>query len=387
MDCIICRGRFSCGRSCVLNSFNWVYRSTEVFGSSPPSIFVGRSGYPNVFASPAVPPEVGNTSLYDLPEAWRNVSISEVFRFRSSLVLGRFRVDVRKADSKAAELVQELSLYNKPVDTELILEKPPRRPVVDEVSAPFGPSAPARYARIVSAPAAPKVVERVYYDRELPATEAIVELYSKGVEVSQIQKLLSAGALGVRRRLVPTRWAITAVDDTISKALIERIKCYEEIDSYRVFVLKKERNTFAAVLVPRCWSYEWGEAWFPNTVWNRSRKVGIVVDAEGYGGRKNYAIMGGCYYAARLAVAEYLNAIRRQATAIVWREIYPGFNTPIGVWFVRESLREMFEGKHFEFDDFSEVLSFLSSHLKMLDAWLAKSKLLKEIGCQSRLEV
>lgn len=259
-------------------------------------------------------------------------------------------------------------------------ERPPKpKASFDETLPPFGPSAPAREVRICSTPSPPRAVERVYYDNEITAVEAMHYLYEKGIAVSHIQKLLSAGTLGIDRKLVPTRWAITAVDDTLSKEIIEEVKHYETIDRYRVFALKESKNLFTAILIPSPWSYEWGEAWFPNTTWNRTRKVGVLTDSEGFFGRKSYARLGGCYYAARLATVEYLRRIRRQATAVVWREIYPGFKVPIGVWFVREMLRKMYSGGYEEFDTLDEALQRIASLSALgVERWIKASKVIRQ---------
>ncbi|WP_048064716.1 MULTISPECIES: Nre family DNA repair protein [Archaeoglobus] len=349
----------------------------DILGSSPPSVFVGRYGYPKVRICPAVPPFTGDTKIYDTPEMWREVPVERVLEFRYSMILGQFRADVRR--SKEVEVVQEMSLYDKPIDVEVSFAKPPSvRAFFDDVLPPFGASAPAKEVIIHSAPRPPKAVEKVYYDTDLRAVEAMSYLYERGVAVSHIQKLLSAGTLGVKRKLVPTRWAITAVDDTLSKQIIEEIKQYETIDRYRVFVLKESKNLFVAILCPSPWSYEWGEAWYPDTTWNRTRKVGVLTDSEGFFGRTTYARLGGCYYSSRLATAEYLRRIRRQATAIVWREIYPGFNVPIGVWFVREMLRKMYAGKYCEFDTLEDALRFVDKHSNLdVGRWIEKSTLVK----------
>ncbi|NHW88967.1 MAG: hypothetical protein HA490_04885 [Archaeoglobales archaeon] len=385
--CLICRGRMFCGKSC--RAFEHEIRitySTEIFGSSPPSIFIGRKNYPEVYACPAVPPFVGDTEIYDRPENWGELSIDEILNFRYSLILGQFRVDVRKPETKIAELIQELSLYEKPVDVEVIFEKPPRPKVaLDEHHAPFGPFAPARRARICSSSRVPKVVEDVYESRDLKSTDAIKILYEKRIPVSHIQKLLSSGSLGIKRKLVPTRWAITAVDDTVSKLLIDEIRDFPILDEYRVFVHKKARNLFMAVLIPRVWSFEWGEAWFPNTTWNFGRKVVVECDSEGFYGRSDYATLGGCYYSARLGTVEFLQSIKRQATAILWREIYPGFKIPIGVWFVRENVREMFSKKPEVFDSLKDAVDYLASHSNLIEEWKRNSKLLRFLEGQKTL--
>lgn len=357
---------------------------TDVFGSSPPSIFVGRFGYPKVRVCPAVPPLTGDTKVYDSPEMWSEMSIEKILEFRYSMILGQFSADVRRG--REVEAIQEMSLYDKPVDVEINLARPPSlKALFDEILPPFGASAPAKDLKICSAPKPPKPVEKVYYDTDLKASEAIAYLYEKGIAVSHIQKLLSAGNLGVRRKLVPTRWAITAVDDTLSKQIIEEVKRYEIIDRFRVFVLKEKLNLFISILCPSIWSYEWGEAWYPDTTWNRTKSVGVLTDSEGFFGRTTYAKLGGCYYSSRLATAEYLRRIRRQACAIVWREIYPGFKVPIGVWFVREMLRKMYSGNYYEFDTLEEALRYVDDHSELgVERWIKESNLVK-VGRQRTL--
>src|SRR3712207_9590693 len=57
-------------------------------GSSPPSIFVGRYGYPKVRIGPMIPPLHGDTTILDRTELWTGKSIEEIANYRLSLVLG-----------------------------------------------------------------------------------------------------------------------------------------------------------------------------------------------------------------------------------------------------------------------------------------------------------
>ena len=50
-----------------------------------------------------------------------------------------------------------------------------------------------------------------------------LKLYNSGIEISKIQKCFSIGMLGKKRKLVPTKWSITATDDIISKSIVEEI--------------------------------------------------------------------------------------------------------------------------------------------------------------------
>lgn len=389
--CILCRGRMLCDlpHCPVLSGYRIKldFSLKEVFGSSPPSLFVGRANYPKVRICPALPPLVGDTTLYDKPELWAEMPIETILDFRYSLIHGQFVADVRDPRAKEVRILQEISLYEKPVDLEVVFERAPSPKVFfDDSTPPMGPSAPAKDVRICSTPKAPKVVEEVYESQDLNAFEAMRLLYEKGIAVSHIQKLLSAGSLGIKRRLVPTRWAITAVDDSISKQLIQEVVHFELLDCYRVFVLKEKKNLFMAILTPHPWRFEWGEAWFPNTTWNFGSEVFIETDWEDHRGRKSYASLGGCYYASRLATVEYLCKIRRQAGAVVWREIYPGFKIPIGVWFVREMLRKCFNQKFVEFNSLDEAIDYLASFSNVgIQNWLKASKLIRSTSAQKTL--
>ncbi len=391
--CAVCRGKGLCGLSyCPLLAkrmamvkLKRVHSSRELYGSSPPSVFVGRYGYPYVNIGPSLPPVTGNTSIYDLPEKWLSLSLERILDYRWSLITGSRRVSIRSVEDPFIEKLHEVILSVKPVDVEVYLEKPPK-PILSfsEYEPPQGPRAPLRDFRVVGNPWIPRVIDRVYSDVDLKASEAIIELYRSGVPVTHIQRILSVGALGVKknRRLVPTRWSITAVDDTISKHLVEKIKDYPEINEIEVYVRRYYDNLFIAILVPGKWSFEWMEAWWPGSTWNPgSDEIIVEGDYEGYHGRTTYASIGGCYYATRLAVAEHLYQRRRQAIAVVLREIYPGFNLPIGVWFVRENIRAMLRGKPvLRTNNIWEAIKIIDKETKLgAKRWLRASKLLQRI--------
>lgn len=349
--CVRCKGsKLLCGKTrCpILVKVNYFLKSVplmqsqEIVGASPPSVFVGRIGYPYVYVGPLVPPVQEDTSLYDLPEFWFGKTIDEIVGFRSMLIRGKYRVHVRKFEKagKIIEKTRELALAVKPVDVELMLKKKPRGFIIlDGDVQPFGPSAPIRNLLVGNA-RWDQQIEKAYGDTDLKAAEAVLELYSKGVLVTKIQRAFSVGAFGLKknRRLVPTRWSITAVDSVTSKELIEKVKTFPEISEYRVYKSCYLDNIFEVLMIPRAWSYEIIEAWYPGTVWNPDGG-GIFVYSgwEDYDGRTTYAEIGGCYYAARLAVCEQLVKERRQAAVLVLREAHPGYIMPVGVWQVREN--------------------------------------------------
>ena len=398
--CILCKGaRFLCGKTrCpIMVKVNYFLRSVplmtseDVNGMSPPSVFIGRIGYPNVYAGPLVPPVYGDTSIYDLPERWFGKSMDEIVGFRSLLVRGKHRVNVNKFMNagKILDQTRELALADSSVDIELNLTKKPRGYIhLDDDVQPFGPSAPIRDLHIGNARYNNKI-EKAYYDTDLRATQAVVNLYNNGVFVTKIQKAFSVGAFGVekKRRLVPTRWSITAVDDIISKYLREKVKTFPEINEYRVYESIYMDNVFEILMIPAQWNYESMEAWYPGTVWNpNGSSISIFSDWEGNNGRTTYAQIGGCYYSARLAVCEQLTKERRQATAIVLREARPGYIMPIGVWQVRENVRNAMRQKPYLFRSLAESLQFISARLEIpMQRWINQSELLKKALFQKRI--
>jgi len=399
-QCVACKGgKFLCGKTrCPLLVRANFYLKTmplinglDVDGASPPSVFIGRIGYPYVYAGPMVPPVHEDTSLMDIPELWFGKSMDEIVGFRSMLVRGMHRVNVWRFGEagRIMEQTRELALSVDSVDVELALMKPPRRSLVlDDDIQPFGPSAPIRDLRVGNARWDHKI-EKAYYDTDLKAVDAVKGLYSDSVMVTKIQRAFSVGAFGLEqnRRLVPTRWSITAVDDILSKNLREKVKTHPEINEYRVYESRYLDNIFEVLMLPQAWSYEAMEAWYPGTIWNPTGKsVMIYGDWEGFEGRTTYASIGGCYYAARLAVCELLEKERRQATVIVLREAHPGYIMPVGVWQVRENVRNAMRHAPFKFRTLDEALMHVSNQFQIpLSRWIQNSKLLQDALCQKRL--
>ena len=397
--CVLCKGsRFLCGKTrCpIMVKVNYFLKSVplmteDIAGMSPPSVFIGRIGYPNVYAGPLVPPIHEDTTVYDLPERWFGKSMDEIVGFRSMLVRGKYRVNAQKFmdAGKILDQTRELALADASVELQLNLTKKPRNSIfVDDNVQPFGPSALIRDLHVGNARYDDKI-EKAYYDTDLRAGPAVLELYSRGVMVSKIQKAFSVGAFGVEknRRLVPTRWSITAVDDIISKSLMAKVKSYPEINEYRVYESTYLDNIFEILMIPQRWSYESMEAWYPGTVWNpNGNSIAIYSDWECNSGRTTYAAIGGCYYSARLATCEQLSKERRQATVIVLREARPGYIMPIGVWQVRENVRNAMRQKPYLFKSLAESLQFIGGRFEIpMQRWIMQSELLKQALFQKKI--
>jgi hypothetical protein len=179
------------------------------------------------------------------------------------------------------------------------------------------------------------------------------------------------------------------VDSILSQELIDRAKQHDTIDEYRVYSFENMDNRFVAVLMPERWSFEWIECWFPGTAWNpeeRAAAPAMMGDWESYWGRKTYPDIGGCYYACRLAVAEKLNQEGKQASALVMREIHPGYILPVGVWLTRESVRKTLQLDPQKFDNLQAALNYAQTKLTVpLRKWIGTSEILKRALFQKKI--
>ncbi len=359
-------------------------------GSSPTDIFIGRYGYPKVFIGPLVPPEFGDTSMLNKPEGWWHTPIESIVKMRSTLVRGMHLTKVDNVENgRIEEQIRDLALAERPANTEMQFSKKPyvKLDFNDEVQ-PFGPSAQLRSFDVYNAKADAKI-ESLYFDTDATATEAIIELYRRGIPVSQIQKSFSAGIFGLkkRRKFVPTRWSITAVDDSLSKNKREIIKENNVVDAIYAYYNVSLDNRWLIFFIPGNWEYESLETWYPKTVWNMNgNDVSIYSSYEGYRGRSTYAEIGGCYYAARLAVTEKLDMLKKQATVLILREVHDGYIMPVGVWNVREHVRETLSMKPEILHTTGEMIGYIKSRLSIpVGNYIANSTILKNILMQKKL--
>ncbi len=374
MRCTICKGKGLCGRlSCPILERLRVFErippiKDSLFGLSPPSVFVGRKGYPVVRTGPLVPAtgELDASRLED-PTCWGGLTIEDVIGVRSTLVRSSAGVNVKDArsspGSRIISITQELARAREPVETEVWFSKPPRLDLrFDGILMPMGPAGSIEKVRITANPRVDPKVEYITSDTDLKAALAVDELYRAGISVYQIMRLFSVGLLGEKRRLVPTRWSITATDDIIGRRLIERVRDYPEISDVELYSHTYFENHFEIILIPAIYAFELLEIWMPHSVW--AERGAIEADREWYKGRGGYSPLGGGYYAARLGVLEQLEARRRQATAVVIREIYPSYWAPLGAWVIREGVREALRGKPALFTDPADALNAATSRIK-----------------------
>ena len=361
--------------------------SETLSGATPPSVFIGRYGYPKVKVGPMVPPFHGDTTILDKPEMWLGKSLEDIVQYRLSLVRGVSDINVHATSGRYIETLQELAMASKSAESEALFEKKPVADIEQEKdlgeSAPFGPVAPLKSFKTASL-SIDKRLENVYYDKDLRAAEAIVDLFQQEVEVSRIHRVLSVGMLGLQknRRLVPTRWSISATDNIISVSLIKSIVSYAQIDLFEVYKHSHLGNYYSVILIPDdVWSFEMKEVWF-----DKNGNLGMGVDFEDARGLDHYPSIAGAYFAARLGVAEHLVKRRRKAAALVLREIHSDYVMPVGVWQIREGIRVALKNEKRQFESFENALSFACISLSASrKEWIRGSKIIEQKKEQMRI--
>ncbi len=399
--CTRCKGRNLCKKPfCQIISkvkqFSKVIENTgtNFTGTSPPSCFVGRTDYPKVNLNILTPTRVDKYSwTRDNPGFWykSGLKIPDILNRRSGMVAVRAKVNIKSPNNKFLDIAQEIAQSKNQVDAEYWLERKPKYALsFDSRMAPIGSPAEVKKAKITGNPSIARPIDKAVSDTDLKATGAIQYLYKKNTDENTITKIMSLGLLGIEknRKLVPTRWTITAIDDAISKNLAEKIKGQNLISNYLVFQNTYLGNHFEILATPNEWQFEVIETKFPKSVWNPEGAAPILFsDHENYYGRKTYASnVTGAYYSARLACAEYLAKTKKQASFLVIREVHPQYDTPMGVWVIRETIRGALKNKPAKFDTLGEALTHMKSKLKLpFERYKKESRLLSNIRHQRTL--
>lgn len=365
----------------------------EDFFGAAPNLFVGRYGYPKVNVGILSNENVNQD--YDSPKTWYNkgFDIPKIVSMRSFLINSNQKMKVKSFNDRLKDMMQEVGMAKKPVDVEVNLKKKPHYKLeVDRDITPYGPSVKLKKAQVTENPKIPTKVEKVYSDTDLKATEAVNYLSKHEFDEHYLTKLLSAGTLGVKnqRKMVPTRWSITATDDMLGKKNIKKIKDYHNRTDYKLYYGHYMGNYYIIMFFPEIWSYELFETYMPNEAWKMD-ELKTFTDYEGYEGRKKYAFntVGG-YYAARLPVTEHLVNKKRQGSALLLRFVTDEYWVPLGVWVVRQTVRRTLENKPMAFGSKELMFKYARSLLAKkfnynVDRLLNRSKLLKEMKSQMKI--
>jgi len=391
MTCIFCGSVTHTYRNCHAQAWTAQARpawKSSFFGKAP-NVFVGKHGYPTVRVG------ILGAEQYqqnDEPLTWSKNStpIQEIVRLRSQLVNSHFKTNIKGFNERFAEIAKDVSLTKRPVDIEINLQDKPRfRLTFEKDVLPHGPAVALRSAAITENLPVDTRVDKAAAATDLGASEAVSALFGKGIDEHQLTRAFSMGNFGIplERKMVPTRWSITAVDDIIGKRMLERVRKLPTTDCL-AYIGGKYGNYYIICMFDDVWQYELFEQFVPKTP---RGPIFVETDYEPFSGRKDYVHeTAGGYYAARIGILEHLQSIQKQSSVLAIRIITEEYTTPLGVWVVREAVRATLQERPLKFPDRESLLAFakkycVQQHNYDITAILEKSHLVPSLFGQKKL--
>jgi hypothetical protein len=348
-------------------------KPASTYQGSSPSIFIGSYGFPDVRGGPLL------INDSDHPPDWlsQGLAIDDIVGIRARTIRGSGGIH------RFSDDLQEIALSSRPLDVDVAFEKPVAFSLAfDGTVAPVGLCGSITQMSVPGSACVDRAVDRVTSDTDLGATDACVTLMESDIDVYQIAKLMTAGLLGRRRHFVPTKWAITAVDDTLSIQMKNAIAAFPPLEEIQIFSAELFGNRIVCILVPGDWKYEMIEIWGKHTLWGGEEDT-IVQDREGMK-KKGYSPISGAYYSARLAVCEYLTRVRRSARVVLVRSISSDYWAPLGTWVIREAARRAMAQPPSHCATLGSAIDAASARLGF-DQWVQYSTLIPEIRTQKTL--
>jgi hypothetical protein len=343
-----------------------------------PSVFVGSHGYPRVIGGPLMINDSDN------PLQWvrDRFSIDDIVSIRSRTIRGKRELDVKVP---YAEKIQEITLSDKPLNIEVTFSKPVQFDLdFDGTITPVGMSGTMKKLDVIDNAQISRIVDHCISDTDLRAAEAACILFENGTNVYKITNLLASGLLGVQRRIVPTRWAITATDDMISSWMKRDVIRMPALPEFQVFCATLHGNTLCFLLIPsEEWRFEMIERWQRQSLWSGDEET-IVEDGEIGLTKNKYSLIGGAYYSARLAVLVYLKSVGRCAKVLCIRDVSSEYWAPLGTWVIREASRASLETIPVRVGTLAEAIFTVTADLQT-NFWIPYAKMLVDIRQQKML--
>ncbi|MCL5976124.1 MAG: hypothetical protein M1580_00810 [Candidatus Parvarchaeota archaeon] len=355
----------------------------DINGFTPPSALVGEYNYPNVSVG-VIFTEDNKAQIYDAPKLWaaNNFKVEDVFSLRTKLINASKNFNVNNIDLEELERIRLAVISSNELSVDLKVSSVNLPKIDNKDFYQHGIKTKLEKFKINDNFKIDQRIEKIYYDKDMKAQEGIKFLYNSRIDENKISKILSVGAMGVKRKLVPTKWSITAVDDSIGKEEIEKIKEFKKGEDYKIQTGQFLGNRFTFLFLKGPWSFELLETW------NRDANNVLMGsgDYEFYNGRKEYVKnTAGAYYAIRLAVLEKLLQLKEQYSVLVIREILPEYFVPLGVWVVREGARKALEGESISAQDMQTALMIAKSKILFPANLERRSKLITMLKTQTTL--
>ncbi len=351
--------------------------------TSPPDIIVSSKNPKKIILASNFSYNLNLLSKYkDLSYQLKLNEIKKFLYFRNKFDFGIGEINPK--DKRNLEKLQFMIMSKTAPEIEVTLKRKIYNKQIEDNLPPFKISYLFKNIEDIDNIKIPKHVEKVYYDYDLKAIDGMLYLYKKGYDIENISRYLSMGILGkeANRRIIPTKHAISASDSYIADKMIKNIRTYEILDEIYLFYGEHYDNHFTILFLPREFSFELIEI-----IRYKSHPI-IKADYEDFYGRKTYAEnTGGGYYAIRFGITEYLEHLKKQASVVVVRDIKPSYYMSLGVWVLRESIREITSKKlPKRFSNINLVLEYLKQKSEaMVYKKLSKSFVIRSFIKQRKL--
>ena len=351
-------------------------KEIEGFGGSA---IVGEKNYPNL--------KVHNISNSNFESSFFNTNeivkkdYNDILKLKARNILGSTEeAHKRKVDSRINTELQDVYKSKKAVEFNSEFEKELQfdKVLVNKVSGIVGSRNPLLTLEATENTSTSKNIEK-FTTGDVKSREAIISLYEKGTNENQIINLLALGTLGIQsnKRLVPTKWSISAYDQTIEKYLHKKLLKYRVLNEFEVYEYHDKGNYFVEILIPDSFQGEVVEAF---TGFVERDYVGLDNKLN-----KPEPETSGGFYATKIAIFEHLEERKRQA-AFVSLRLISGYDIPLGVVFVRECVREALKKKPlFRGTSEKELNEFLSQKYPKHFKLYSESRVLKERKRQRKL--
>ncbi|MHA2426058.1 MAG: hypothetical protein ACXAEF_14805 [Candidatus Thorarchaeota archaeon] len=200
-------------------------RSGDITVFSPPGITVETAKYPILMSGVlAATQPTEFLSIYDHPTAWRGLDREAIFSMRRNLYRFLIPTDARSLIPRhAIETLRTIALSVSPVVLGVEASTlPPRRLYSLGGQLPTSPSIVVKSIEILSNPEISRVAQKIT-EKDIPASESIVQLFEYDYALDQISRLVAIGLLGKmgNRRLVPMKNAYrVAIDAFIDNTIL-----------------------------------------------------------------------------------------------------------------------------------------------------------------------
>jgi hypothetical protein len=357
-------------------------KEIEGFGSAP---IVGEKNYPFL--------QIHNSSNEDKSNNFMNSGeivkqgYKDIFHIKAKNILGSTQnTHIRHTTDRINNEIIDIYKSKKAIEFNSTFEKELKfdKVLTNKIAGIMGSKNELEQLQATENTTTSKQIEK-YSTNDAKAKEACIKLYEQGKNEQQIIHLLALGVFGVNinKKLVPSKWAITAYDKMIEEHLHKQILKYKPINQYEVYYYQNKSDTHVNILLPdhytgthtEDWANSYSDEWngFNTDSFNNVNKLPTPE-----------ALNAGGYYATKIALNEHLQNRKKQASAIMIRRIRD-YDVPLGVVFVRECVRESFKNQVFKTSSFEELNEFIKTKYPDHHKHFLNSKVLSEQKKQTKL--